>query len=120
VVPCKAGILSGVVYANGDVSVCETHEPLGNLRTRTFRQIWNSPEATELRRHIAAKQCWCTNEVFMWPSIVFQPGPLARAFVGGRSVQRSIAGASAPLADSGMHPGGATAPAGAAVPSPQP
>ena len=32
VVPCRAGILTGVVYSNGDVSFCESHEPLGNLR----------------------------------------------------------------------------------------
>jgi len=40
VVACKAGILSGVVYANGDVSVCETHPPLGNLRRNRFFEIW--------------------------------------------------------------------------------
>ncbi len=86
VVPCRAGVLSGVVYANGDVSVCETHEPLGNLRERSFRQIWNSAEARQLRGQIAAKKCWCTNEVFLWPSIVFQPVQLTRAYLGGRSV----------------------------------
>ena len=34
VVPCQAGVLSGVVYANGDVALCETtasHPPVGNL-----------------------------------------------------------------------------------------
>src|SRR5215472_14193011 len=41
-VPCKAGILSGVVYANGDVSFCETHPPLGNLRKNSFFEIWDS------------------------------------------------------------------------------
>ena len=34
VVPCKAGVLTGVIYSNGDVSVCETHAPLGNLRRK--------------------------------------------------------------------------------------
>jgi radical SAM protein with 4Fe4S-binding SPASM domain len=105
VVPCKAGILSAVVYANGDVGVCETHPPLGNLRKNTFREIWESKEARELRGHIAAKQCWCTNEVFMWPSIVFQPLSLARAFVGGRGVRRTVLTAGAGPADSGKHTG---------------
>lgn len=81
-VPCKAGVLSGVIYANGDVSVCETHAPLGNLREKRFFEIWDSPEATALRAQIKARECYCTNEVFMWPSIVFQPVQLARAFVG--------------------------------------
>ncbi len=84
VVPCKAGILSGVVYANGDISVCETHAPLGNLRQKSFFEIWDSPEAKTLRAQIQAKQCYCTNEVFLWPSIVFQPAQLARAYVGAQ------------------------------------
>ena len=84
VIPCKAGVMSGVVYANGDVSLCETHKPIGNLRNSTFREIWNSTEAKGLRARIKARECWCTNEVFMWPSIVFQPLPLARSMIGGR------------------------------------
>lgn len=84
-IPCRAGVLSGVVYANGDVSVCEQHAPLGNIRRRTFPEIWNSPEAVALRESIRRKECFCTNEVFLWPSIVFQPRELARAFVGSRA-----------------------------------
>ena len=87
-IPCRAGILSGVVYANGDVSVCEQHEPLGNLRERTFPEIWNSPEAQKLRESIGCKECFCTNEVFLWSSIVFQPWQLAKALVGGRVWRR--------------------------------
>jgi MoaA/NifB/PqqE/SkfB family radical SAM enzyme len=81
-VPCTAGVLTGVVYANGDVSVCETHAPLGNLRQKSFFEIWDSEEATALRARIKAKECYCTNEVFLWPSIVFQPVQLAKAAVG--------------------------------------
>jgi AdoMet-dependent heme synthase len=84
IVQCKAGMLSGVVYSNGDVSVCETHAPIGNLRDKTFRQIWSSPEAVTLRQSITARECWCTNEVFLWPSIVYQPAELARALVASR------------------------------------
>ncbi|MEE2663596.1 MAG: radical SAM protein [Myxococcota bacterium] len=90
VIPCKAGILSAVVYANGDVGVCETlasHPVLGNLRERSFREIWYSPEAVEARRKIACKECHCTNEVFLWPSVVFQPFQLARALAGARTWQ---------------------------------
>jgi MoaA/NifB/PqqE/SkfB family radical SAM enzyme len=79
VIPCMAGKLSAVVYANGGVSVCETHPPLGNLRQKSFREIWYSSEATQLRRSISAKQCWCTNEIFLWPSVVYQPVQLANA-----------------------------------------
>jgi MoaA/NifB/PqqE/SkfB family radical SAM enzyme len=84
VIPCRAGTLSAVVYSNGDVSVCETHAPLGNLREKTFWEIWRSPEAQTLRESIAAKQCYCTNEVFLWPSITYQPLQLVRAMIGAR------------------------------------
>ena len=87
VVPCKAGRLSGVVYANGDVSFCENHKPLGNLRQKGFWEMWDSPEANKLRAAVAAKQCFCTNEIFMWPSITYQPWQLARALVASRKWQ---------------------------------
>ena len=89
VVPCKAGRISAVVYANGDVSVCEMHKPLGNLRDKPFWGIWNSPEAHALRDSIARKNCYCTTEVFMWSSITYQPTQLVRAMVGGKVWQRS-------------------------------
>ena len=85
-VPCTAGVLTGVVYANGDVSVCETHAPLGNLRQKSFFEIWDSEEAKALRARIKAKECYCTNEVFLWPSIVFQPVQLAKALVGAKEL----------------------------------
>ncbi len=86
-VPCTAGVLTGVIYANGDVSVCETHAPLGNLRQKSFFEIWDSEEAKALRARIKAKECYCTNEVFLWPSIVFQPAQLAKALVGAKQLQ---------------------------------
>jgi MoaA/NifB/PqqE/SkfB family radical SAM enzyme len=86
-IPCTAGNLTGVVYANGDVSVCETHAPLGNLRQKSFFEIWDSEAAQTLRAQIKAKQCYCTNEVFLWPSIVFQPVQLTQALLGARTLQ---------------------------------
>jgi MoaA/NifB/PqqE/SkfB family radical SAM enzyme len=84
VVPCRAGVLNAVVYSNGDVSVCENHPPLGNLREKSFWEIWKSAEAQALRKSIAAKDCYCTNEVFLWPSITYQPNQLVRAIVGAK------------------------------------
>jgi hypothetical protein len=87
VIPCRAGVLNAVVYSNGDVSVCEQHAPLGNLRERSFWEIWNSSEAQALRKSIAAKECHCTNEVFLWPSIVYQPQQLVRVVLGAKAWQ---------------------------------
>ena len=94
VVPCRAGRLNAVVYSNGDVSVCENHAPLGNLRDKSFWEIWNSPAAHALRKSIAAKECYCTNEVFLWPSITYQPNQLLRAMVNAKVWQKAR-----PLAD---------------------
>jgi len=84
VIPCRAGLLSAVIYANGDVSVCEHHVPLGNLRRNSFRQIWYAQAAHQRRASIRAKECHCTNEIFLWPSITYQTGQLVRALVGAR------------------------------------
>lgn len=84
VIPCMAGRISAVVYANGDVGVCEIHKPLGNLRQKGFWDIWRSEEAKQLRESIARRECYCTTEVFMWSSIVYQPVQLVRAIKGGR------------------------------------
>jgi MoaA/NifB/PqqE/SkfB family radical SAM enzyme len=91
VVPCQAGVLSGVIYANGDVNVCETladHPPLGNLRNASFREIWNSERAHAARDKIRRRACHCTNEIFLWPSLTFQPAQLARAMAGARVWQK--------------------------------
>jgi len=88
VVPCRAGRLSAVVYANGDVSVCELHQPIGNLRKSSFPEIWNSEAADRLRESIANCECHCTTEVFLWPSIVYHPPSLATALVKARAWKR--------------------------------
>ncbi len=88
VVPCRAGILSVVVHANGDVGVCEQRPPIGNLRRQSFRELWTAAGTQAIRRSIAAGECYCTNEIFMWPSIVFQPLHLAKSMLGARVWQR--------------------------------
>lgn len=88
VVPCRAGVLTVVVHANGDVGLCEQHAPIGNLRKNTFKEIWHGDEAQRLRRSIWAKECHCTNEIFLWSSITYQPFQLARAMVNGKVWRR--------------------------------
>jgi MoaA/NifB/PqqE/SkfB family radical SAM enzyme len=90
VVPCRAGVLSTVIYHNGDVSVCEAHKPLGNLRKQSFKEIWYSDEARRLRASIRDKECYCTNEIFMWPSITFQPVQLVKAMTGARVWRKTV------------------------------
>jgi MoaA/NifB/PqqE/SkfB family radical SAM enzyme len=115
VASCSAGALTAVVSANGDVSVCELHEPLGNLRQHSFQEIWTSERAQALRQSIARKECHCTTEVFLWPSIVYQPTHMLQAMAGARVWRRvrplepgekfvlPMASPSAPLAPSHDH-----------------
>jgi MoaA/NifB/PqqE/SkfB family radical SAM enzyme len=91
VVPCSAGRQTVVVYANGDVSLCEIHKPIGNLRHKSFQEIWQSGEAQQLRKSIANKECYCTTEVFLWPSIVFRPTSLAKAMLGAKVWEKADA-----------------------------
>ena len=41
--------------------------------------------AAQIRCSIRNRECYCTNEIFMWPSIVFQPLQLARALWGSKA-----------------------------------
>jgi MoaA/NifB/PqqE/SkfB family radical SAM enzyme len=82
--PCMAGKLSVVVHANGDIGLCEQRPPIGNLRQNSFMEIWRSYHAGEIRESIRKKECYCTNEIFMWSSIVYQPVPLGRAMIGAK------------------------------------
>jgi len=102
VIPCRAGVLSAVVYSNGDVSVCEMHQPLGNLREKSFGEIWESAAANKLRQSIKNKDCFCTTEVFLWSSIIYQPLRLLQSMVGAR-VWRSPHSKSSP--PNGARPG---------------
>jgi len=88
-VACRAGVLTAVIHANGDVAVCEQRPPLGNLRQKSFMAIWRSSSTGEIRQSINRKECYCTNEIFMWPSIVFQPAELVKSMIGARAWKRA-------------------------------
>ena len=84
VIPCTAGRLAAVIYANGDVASASSTRRSAISGSNTFREIWASESARRLRESIANRECHCTTEVFMWPSITYQPVQLARAMVGGK------------------------------------
>ena len=52
-------------------------------------ESWRSYHAGELRESIRKKECYCTNEIFMWPSIVYQPASLGRAMIGAKVWERA-------------------------------
>jgi MoaA/NifB/PqqE/SkfB family radical SAM enzyme len=73
VYPCYAGSVSGVLNPEGTVSLCEVQWEVGNIRDfdYSFRKAWFSPKASEMRRKIANRECWCTHSCFMTSSLPF-------------------------------------------------
>ena len=71
------------------------HSDIGVWKSEAFqcvlvwitRTTYRRAQAKALRARIKAKECYCTNEVFLWPSIVFQPLQLAKALVGAKELQ---------------------------------
>lgn len=75
-VPCYAGRLLGVVYANGDVYPCEILErPVANLRDydMSLAKAWDSAEAHRTREWIWDTKCHCTFECAMTVNVLFNP-----------------------------------------------
>lgn len=65
--PCEAGTVNFFVDPWGEVFPCNGMEEskwklsMGNIRSgKSFEEIWNSPEAEEVRRHVrnCSKNCW--------------------------------------------------------------
>jgi MoaA/NifB/PqqE/SkfB family radical SAM enzyme len=80
VYPCYAGSISGVLNPEGTISLCEVQWEIGNIRDfgYSFKKAWFSPKALEMRRRIAARECWCTHSCFMTSSLPFSVRGLAR------------------------------------------
>lgn len=71
--PCYAAKIDGVLYANGDVALCELTKPIGNIKdfNYDFAEIWQSEEANRYRKKI--RNCFCIHGCNMTTSIMFDP-----------------------------------------------
>lgn len=61
--PCEMGTDSCFLDPNGDLLACNGMNekiPMGNIREKTFEEIWNSENARKVRDQVKAcrKQCW--------------------------------------------------------------
>lgn len=61
--PCEMGTESCFVDPSGDVLACNGMDEkisMGNIREKSFEEIWNSPEADKVRNIVKScnKQCW--------------------------------------------------------------
>lgn len=69
--PCVAGSIAGVIYSNGDVSICELQKPIANLRDYNYKMasVWYSKKAELARKK--TKDCYCTHGCFQQLNTLF-------------------------------------------------
>jgi len=81
VIPCVAGLSHAVVRANGDVASCDLLPALGNLRSRSWSEIWSSSALQAQREYIGAGACHCTDDCALHDSVLRAPN-LPRLLAG--------------------------------------
>ena len=71
--PCYAGIIDAVMYANGDVAMCELTKPFGNVKdfNYDFYKLWQSQDAADMRKLI--NRCFCIHGCNLTTSLTFKP-----------------------------------------------
>lgn len=69
-IPCYAGYEDGVIYANGDILICEQVKPFGNLSSWDWNMAdaWNSREAMDHRLGLCSCSCihGCNISTSLW------------------------------------------------------
>jgi MoaA/NifB/PqqE/SkfB family radical SAM enzyme len=64
--PCEMGHDSFFLDPSGEIYPCNVmEESMGNLRAKSFEEIWNSPEADKIRARVGSceKNCWMIGSV---------------------------------------------------------
>ncbi|HEY1407675.1 MAG TPA: radical SAM protein [Promineifilum sp.] len=81
VIDCYAGWASAQIYADGTIwPCCVRADNLGNLRDHNydFKEIWFGEKIREVRRSIAAKECYCPLANASYTNMLIDPPTLAR------------------------------------------
>ncbi|MFO7899844.1 MAG: radical SAM protein [Planctomycetota bacterium] len=80
-IACYAGVIDAVIYANGDVALCELTHPVGNLYDYDLdiARLWHSAEADEMRRKIRA--CFCIHGCNLVTGLLFRPEHIRDAVI---------------------------------------
>jgi len=69
VIPCRAGSLACLIDANGDLRMCPNLPVLGNLKNKSFQEIWESEQAERQFKSIIQGKCSCNNDCFIGLSL---------------------------------------------------
>jgi MoaA/NifB/PqqE/SkfB family radical SAM enzyme len=82
VIPCLAGKAHAVVMGNGDVSSCEILPPIGNLKEKSWSELWTGEAMDRQRKFIKDKRCHCTHNCAMLDSILYRPQSYPQLITG--------------------------------------
>ena len=85
IIHCYAGKVDGVIYSNGDVSLCEVIKPCENLRDFDFDfyELWNSGKVNEMREKI--QRCCCIHPCHMLSAMRYDYNSLLKISLPRRS-----------------------------------
>lgn len=78
---CYAGSGTGVIYPNGDISVCELFPPFDNLKRYNwnFKRAWFSKIAKLERKKVV--NCFCTHGCWMFQNVLLSPKAMLKYFI---------------------------------------
>jgi len=74
IIPCTAGKLTGVIYPEGKVHICELDpNPVGDLRMQGYdmQAIWGSAAVKRRLAEIQRSKCHCIHQCFLTNNILF-------------------------------------------------
>ncbi|MCS7156868.1 MAG: SPASM domain-containing protein [Blastocatellia bacterium] len=90
---CYSGTHSFYLNPYGDVYPCVVlNKRLGNVRERSFEEIWLSPEAERVRRSIAARECACWTACEAMPSLGRSLRPVWENLMAFRASRKRLPG----------------------------
>lgn len=77
-IDCFSGYSDGVIFNNGNVSLCEYTQPVGNLRDvdMDFKKIWRSVPANRMRQ--LKKNCFCVHTCNLVSNMQYNPELLTK------------------------------------------
>jgi MoaA/NifB/PqqE/SkfB family radical SAM enzyme len=59
--PCLVGLRNYFIHSNGDVSLCVSYPPIGNVREESARDIWYGEKAQKIRKQTIECDQLCLN-----------------------------------------------------------
>jgi len=77
---CLAGYTFGVIYPNGDVTICEPVKPFANLKDfeYNFYKLWSSDSAKKIKK--MTRNCFCIHPCNLLDSMAYDTKALLRFF----------------------------------------